>query len=56
MEEMAFEGGQLTNANLGEYLIPSVLDMSPHIDVDLLEDASGDGHEGSRHQQGRRTH
>jgi CO/xanthine dehydrogenase Mo-binding subunit len=43
MEEMAFEDGQLVNANLGEYLIPSMLDVPPRIGVDLLEDATGNG-------------
>jgi len=43
MEEMVFDGGQVANANLGEYMIPSLLDVPPRVEVDLLEDRSGDG-------------
>ena len=35
-EEMVFDGGQLQNANLGEYMLPSFLDVPP-IGVTLLE-------------------
>jgi CO/xanthine dehydrogenase Mo-binding subunit len=35
-EEMVFDGGQLQNANLGEYMLPSFLDV-PQIGVTVLE-------------------
>ena len=38
MEEMIYDGGQLVNANLGEYLVPSLLDMPPTLEVQLVED------------------
>jgi CO/xanthine dehydrogenase Mo-binding subunit len=40
-EEMVFDGGQLQNANLGEYMLPSFLDVPP-IGVSLLEDDAAD--------------
>jgi CO/xanthine dehydrogenase Mo-binding subunit len=43
MEEIVFDGGQIANANLGEYLVPSLLDMPSRIGVTLVEDPSGDG-------------
>jgi CO/xanthine dehydrogenase Mo-binding subunit len=43
MEEMVVDGGQVANANLGEYLVPSLLDVPAHIGIDLLEDPAGDG-------------
>ncbi|HEX8968462.1 MAG TPA: xanthine dehydrogenase family protein molybdopterin-binding subunit, partial [Chloroflexota bacterium] len=43
MEEIVIEGGQVANATLGDYLIPSVRDIPPRVSVDLLEDASGQG-------------
>jgi CO/xanthine dehydrogenase Mo-binding subunit len=44
MEEMVYDGGQVANANLGEYMIPSLLDMPPRIQVDLVEAPPGEGH------------
>ena len=43
MEEMVFDAGQLSNANLGEYLVPSILDMPARIGVSLHEDRVGIG-------------
>ena len=43
MEEMTYDGGQLVNANLGEYLVPSLLDMPPTLEVQLVEDPGGEG-------------
>jgi CO/xanthine dehydrogenase Mo-binding subunit len=43
MEEIVLEGGQVINANLGDYLIPSLLDMPSRLGVHLVEDPSGDG-------------
>jgi CO/xanthine dehydrogenase Mo-binding subunit len=40
-EEMVFDGGQLQNANLGEYMLPSFLDVPP-IGVSILEDEAAD--------------
>jgi CO/xanthine dehydrogenase Mo-binding subunit len=43
MEEMAYDGGQLVNPNLGEYLVPSLQDMPPKLGVHLVEDPGGKG-------------
>ncbi|MFQ5872175.1 MAG: xanthine dehydrogenase family protein molybdopterin-binding subunit [Dehalococcoidia bacterium] len=45
-EEMVFEGGQLVNANLADYLIPSSLDVPADVGVTLLEhdDANAEMH------------
>jgi CO/xanthine dehydrogenase Mo-binding subunit len=43
MEEMVYDGGQLVNANLGEYLVPSLQDMPPKLEVQLVEDPGGEG-------------
>ena len=37
-EEMVFDGGQLQNGNLGDYMIASAEDMPATLDVRLLED------------------
>ncbi|MCA1646609.1 MAG: molybdopterin-dependent oxidoreductase, partial [Chloroflexi bacterium] len=41
-EEMIFDGGQLQNGNLGEYMLPSFLDVPP-IGVSVLEDTAANG-------------
>jgi CO/xanthine dehydrogenase Mo-binding subunit len=40
-EEMQFDSGQLTNANLSEYMVPSMLDMPP-MSLQFLEDGDED--------------
>ena len=42
MEEMVYDGGQLANPGLGDYMIPSLRDMPHRLEVDLVEDAAGD--------------
>ena len=37
MEEMVFDGGQLINANLSDYLIPSIRDIPPELESASLE-------------------
>ena len=44
MEEMAIDGGQVTNANLSDYLIPSILDIPPEMETHLLESSNGTIH------------
>ena len=43
-EEMIFDNGQLQNGNLGDYMIASIDDMPPEIDLNVLGrlDASAD--------------
>jgi CO/xanthine dehydrogenase Mo-binding subunit len=36
-EEMVFDGGQLQNGNLGDYMIASLQDLPRELDVELLE-------------------
>jgi CO/xanthine dehydrogenase Mo-binding subunit len=36
-EEMVFDGGQLQNGNLGDYMIASLQDLPGELDVELLE-------------------
>jgi len=36
-EEMVFDHGQLQNGNLGDYMIASIEDMPPDLDIDVLE-------------------
>ncbi len=43
LEEMVVEGGQVANANLGDYMIPSIEDMPERLRVDLMENPSTDG-------------
>jgi CO/xanthine dehydrogenase Mo-binding subunit len=44
-EELVFDGGQLQNGNLGDYMIASALDMPDEVSLDLLEDLrSGEVH------------
>jgi CO/xanthine dehydrogenase Mo-binding subunit len=43
MEEMVYDGGQVVNANLGDYLIPSVRDLPAEMRISLLEHPSGEG-------------
>jgi CO/xanthine dehydrogenase Mo-binding subunit len=40
-EELLFDGGQVQNGNLGDYMVASILDMPPSMDVTFLEDPSG---------------
>jgi CO/xanthine dehydrogenase Mo-binding subunit len=37
-EEMVFDGGQLQNGNLGDYMIASLEDLPSELHVDVLED------------------
>jgi len=37
-EEMVFDGGQLLNGNLGDYMIASAEDMPEALDISLLKD------------------
>jgi CO/xanthine dehydrogenase Mo-binding subunit len=37
-EEMVYDGGQLQNGNLGDYMIASTLDMPGDVGLDILED------------------
>jgi CO/xanthine dehydrogenase Mo-binding subunit len=37
-EELIIDGGQIANANLGDYLIPALLDMPAQIDTALYEE------------------
>ena len=41
-EEMVFDGGQVTNANLADYLIPSLLDVPPVLKTSSLESTKPD--------------
>ena len=44
-EEMLFDGGQLQNGNLGDYMIASIADMPAELNADVLEHrASNDVH------------
>ena len=43
MEELVYDGGQIANANLADYLIPSMEDMPVEYASTLLEDVSGEG-------------
>jgi CO/xanthine dehydrogenase Mo-binding subunit len=36
-EEMIFDGGQLQNGNLGDYMIASIEDMPTRVGVSILE-------------------
>ncbi len=38
LEEMVFDGGQLQNGNLGDYMIASIEDMPRDLNLDVLED------------------
>lgn len=38
MEELVMDGGQVQNANLGDYVIPSFVDMPRRVGVELTED------------------
>jgi CO/xanthine dehydrogenase Mo-binding subunit len=42
MEEMVLDGGQVANANLGDYLIPSMRDLPSALRVPMLEHPSGE--------------
>jgi CO/xanthine dehydrogenase Mo-binding subunit len=44
MEEIVLDEGQVQNATLGDYMIPSLLDLPEHLDVGLLEDLHGKLH------------
>ena len=37
MEEMIFDGGQVVNANLADYLLPSILDIPPELKNTCIE-------------------
>jgi CO/xanthine dehydrogenase Mo-binding subunit len=41
LEEIALDAGQVQNATLGDYMIPSVLDMPDRLEVGLVEDPRG---------------
>jgi len=43
-EAIVFEDGQVSNPNLAEYMIPSVLDLPVDMDHSLLERPGGDFH------------
>ncbi|MBI3966568.1 MAG: xanthine dehydrogenase family protein molybdopterin-binding subunit [Chloroflexi bacterium] len=43
LEEMVIDNGQVANANLGDYMIPSFEDLPDQLDVGLLEHPSGNG-------------
>jgi CO/xanthine dehydrogenase Mo-binding subunit len=43
-EEMVVDGGQVTNANLSVYMIPSLLDVPDHLDSALIESGEGEFH------------
>jgi CO/xanthine dehydrogenase Mo-binding subunit len=38
IEELAFDGGQMVNPNLGDYMLPSIKDLPPTITLQLLEE------------------
>jgi CO/xanthine dehydrogenase Mo-binding subunit len=40
-EEMVFDGGQLQNGNLGDYMIPGLADMPRGLSVSVLEEPAG---------------
>lgn len=44
MEEMIFEDGQLTNPNLSDYMIPSILDAPALISSTIVEQAGPNAH------------
>ncbi len=44
MEEVVVDGGQITNANLADYMIPSMLDIPTELETNLLESESGSIH------------
>jgi CO/xanthine dehydrogenase Mo-binding subunit len=43
LEELVYDGGQIVNPNLADYLIPSIEDMPVEYASTLLEDSSGEG-------------
>lgn len=43
LEEMVLDHGQVSNANLGDYMIPSLADLPRRLEVALLEHPSGNG-------------
>ncbi len=42
LEEMVFDGGQLTNANLADYMVPSFEDLPLRLSTSQLQDADPD--------------
>lgn len=40
-EEIVLDGGQIVNPGLGEYLLPSILDMGPSWGAEVLEEGDG---------------
>ena len=46
LEEMIFDNGQMVNANLADYMIPSLLDVPVDFDVELMEseDSEAEAH------------
>lgn len=42
-EEIVFDDGQIVNANLGDYLIPSIQDIPVHLTTSEMEDSDGNG-------------
>jgi len=43
-EEMVFDGGQVTNANLSDYMVPSILDIPEEITSYAIESEVGEFH------------
>ena len=43
LEEMVYDGGQLSNPNLSDYMIPSFKDLPAHYDSAVLEHPAGEG-------------
>jgi CO/xanthine dehydrogenase Mo-binding subunit len=42
-EEIVLDGGQIVNASLSEYMLPSILDLGPSWRATVVEDPAGDG-------------
>ena len=42
-EELIYDGGQIVNANFGDYLIPSMADIPDKLTTTEMEDPQGDG-------------
>jgi CO/xanthine dehydrogenase Mo-binding subunit len=43
-EEIAFEAGQVSNANLSDYMIPSIMDLPGVLSQNLIEHADAPPH------------
>jgi CO/xanthine dehydrogenase Mo-binding subunit len=44
LEEIVFDGGQVTNPNLSDYMIPSIRDVPPELISTCIETAEGEMH------------